>query len=94
MIDWDLIDDDILAVTIDEYGLLDGLICNNGKICENSSMEYFCGDKKIVALRPDSAIMALNSYQGTIDFYIKAYELERKERKALAIKLNKKESND
>ena len=93
MIDWDLIDKDVVAIVRKDCEFT-GLVYKDNLLVYEFSECQFYGDGDCVAIRPDKVLKVFNSYQHLMSEYKKAYEDERNERKALAIKLNKKESND
>ena len=93
MIDWDLIDKDVVAIIRKDCEFT-GLVYRDDTLVSEFSEVHFYGDGICIAVRPDAIVKVMNSYQHLMNKYKKAYEFENKERKALAIKLNKKESND
>ena len=93
MIDWDLIDDDVVAIVRHDADFT-GLVFRGDELVYEFSECRFYGEYVCIAVRPDAMLKVLNSYQGHVNTYKKAYEMERKARKELAIKLNAKESND
>ena len=93
MIDWDSIDKDVVAIVRHDADFT-GLVFRDGELVYEFSQCCFHGEDTCIAVRPNAMLKVLNSYQGHVNTYKEAYEMERKARKELAIKLNAKESND